>query len=129
MTMADRNEEAVAHLAERLKGRVGKALTYRRGNKSCALTGTVGTSLLRVSDNGGVVHVIRTERDFLFAAADLVLDGEVTEPRDGDLIDEADGNVTRRYKLLPPGQAEPAWRYTDQTRLMIRAHTKGQGVV
>ncbi len=121
--MADLLRTGTAWLAGKLKAVASQAVSYRRGSASVSLHATVGSSLLKVTDTFGNVQVVRTERDYLFTAADLVLSGIRTTPQRGDVIDDATSGVTAHYEILAP-DGEPPWRYSDPAETMIRVHTK-----
>jgi hypothetical protein len=102
-------------------------VTYRRGALTCPLAATFGRSLLLVGDEHGGSRVERTEKDFVFAAADLVLAGQPAEPARGDQILEpqdpaAPGPVLVWEILAPAGEAP--WRYHDGFRATVRVHAK-----
>jgi hypothetical protein len=116
---------AVGIMAQRLKATDGVTVTYTRGSQSAPLTAWAGSFLLKVSDPSGGMRVVRTDRDYLFVAAELKLGGVITTPQRGDSITEvgADG-VTRVYDVLPYGKDEPMYRYGDSARTILRVHTK-----
>jgi hypothetical protein len=129
--MADMLSAGIAHLATRIKEAASIIVICRRGNATIAdLKATVGTSLLKITTPQGAVKIVRTDRDFIFAAADYDFGAGVVEPARSDTFDELwpDG-VTRRYQVVSPGGDEPSWRYSDRYRIMVRAHTKYVGVV
>jgi hypothetical protein len=68
------------------------------------------------ADDGHVVRVEFTDRDFLILAADLVLNGQLSEPARGDLIREG----PREFEVLD-------WRYSDPYRQTLRITTKHVG--
>jgi hypothetical protein len=106
-------------LKRQLRDHASVLVTYRRGNTSVAVRATLGTSLLRVQDGHGQTKVERVDRDFIIAKEDLILNGQPTEPEDGDKIDL--GSVC--YEVMPIG-GDPAWRYTDPYENQYRIHTK-----
>jgi len=118
-------------LSDQLAENVSDTVTYRRAAQHCSISATPGSSLLRVSDSAGAVRTLRTDKDFIFDAATLKLDGtNVTEPQRGDLIDVTGADsVTRRYEALPYGTNEPVFRYSDPERTIVRVHTKSKGIV
>jgi hypothetical protein len=128
--MPDVIADGLAWLTDQLQANASVSVTYRRGSSSVTFNATIGTSLLRIANPGGDVQIVRTERDFIFPAALLVLGNNAVEPADGDTIDQLwpDG-ITRRYQILSPGGQEPPWRYSDPRRVQIRAHTKYLKVV
>ena len=129
--MPDMMADAAQWLSDALQDIASVEVTYRRGSDSVTFNATAGTSLLKVSDAAqGTVRVVRTDADFIFPAALLILSGDTVEPARFDIIDRVwpDG-ITRRYQILPLGGDEPEWRYADQHRIMIRVHTKYIGTV
>ena len=88
-----------------------------------ALQATFGSLLLKVDDGDGGVRMVRTDRDFIVRAADLVLGGDVVEPQRGDTVRETVGAAVHVYEVLaPPGESE--WRYSDPHRTILRIHAK-----
>lgn len=120
--MADMIGTGMAWLNSTLKASASVAVTYRRDADSVELQATLGSQLLRSTDGRGSSKVERTDRDFLFAAADLVLGGETVLPASGDLVDY-DGD---RFEVMPYG-SDPHWRYCDSSKNRIRVHTKYRG--
>jgi hypothetical protein len=117
-------QTGAAWLAAQLKAHASKTVTYRRTGETDLedLAATIGrTEFELVTDDG---HVTRFEsRDFLVAAADLVLDGSVTVPQRGDRIIETIGDATLTYEVLPNASL-PAFKYSDEFRNLVRIHTK-----
>lgn len=56
----------------------------------------------------------------MIRAADLVINGNLVEPEDGDEIIEGD----RLYEVMSPTVGEPPWRKSGHEGLTIRIHTK-----
>jgi len=121
-------DSAASWLAGQLRANAARSVTYRRGGDSVVLSATLGGRLLSVLDAQGNVKVERTDCDFVFAAADLVLAGVPTTPQRGDLIDVLYGAVTRRFEVTAPGR-EPVWRYADAHEYLVRVHAKYVGTV
>ena len=84
--------------------------------------------LLRVQDGLGISKIERTDRDFVFTAADLIIGTVVTTPKRNDFIDVVFGTTTHRFVVLPFGD-EPEWRWSDQHNKTIRVHAKYVGAV
>ncbi len=124
--MANAFVTAQEWIRDQLKSYVPTTVTYRRGGQAATFIAVVGTSLLKITDTGdGTVKMVRTDRDFIFDTSLLVFGGVATEPQVGDAVDETwPDEVTRRYTILSPGGAEPAWRYSDPHRIQFRVHTK-----
>jgi len=123
----DRLKDATTRLNERLGARAARQVVYCRGPDAVTLTASVGSSLLRIAaGEAGEYQTIRTDRDYLFAAAELALGGFVVEPQKGDRVEDAtDG---RAYEVFAP-RGEPAWRYSDNRRLRVRVHTQDVGAL
>lgn len=101
---------------------LSRTMIYRRGDDSVEVAATIGSTAFERADEYGVVHRIES-RDFLIAAADLVLAGTATLPKPGDRITETGSTSVHEYEVMAPG-GEPAWRYSDPQRLTLRIHTK-----
>jgi hypothetical protein len=118
----DAFEVASAWLGAKRKVHLARPVTYRRGAEAVEVDATIGRSLFEAPDAYGVV-VVTESRDFLIAAADLVLGGEPALPAAGDRVEELqDGNILT-YEVMAPG-TEPAWRYSDPYHRTLRIHTK-----
>lgn len=128
--MANLLDDALDYLAEALQEHASVEVTYRRGPDSLTIKVTPGSSLLKITDPNGSVRMVRTDADFIFAADQLDFGDGVFEPRTGDLLDRTwSDEVTRRYEVCSPGGKEPSWRYSGQSRVLVRVHTKFRGVV
>lgn len=125
--MADLLKTGAAWLAGKLKSHASQDVIYRRGDLECTLAATLGSMLLRTSDGRGNSKTVKTDRDFIFTAADLV--GIDLPPQRGDLIDLPVGDVTERYELLPYGHEEPVFQWADPDETMVRCHGKYRGTV
>jgi len=112
-----------AELIDRTRrAHLSRTVMYRRGADSVEIEATVGSTAFDRTDEYDVVHRIES-RDFLIAAADLVLGGTAVLPKPGDRITEAGSTSIHEYEVMAPG-GEPAWRYSDPQRLTLRIHTK-----
>jgi len=105
-------------------------VTYQRGtpgsgDASVEVNATIGqTTFETVSDSGALVKV--QSRDYLILAADLVLSGVQTAPKQGDVIREMamDGSgKVLLYEVMAPNGA-PHYRHSDPFRTTLRIHTK-----
>jgi hypothetical protein len=114
-------------LADQLKEHASRPVVYRRGADEVVVQATIGRTLLKLDDGYGGVRMEWTDRDFLIHAADLVLGGNPTLPERGDLIRETQGGQTFVYEVMAPGK-EPAWRWSDVFRKVLRIHAKQVGV-
>jgi hypothetical protein len=102
---------------------VGRPVLYSRtvdgGTRSITFHAWPGRTIFSGLTEAGV-SVQRSDRDYLFAAADLVLGGIPTTPMRGDRIED-DAGV---FELASPQTDEPVWRYSDQFRTVIRVHVQ-----
>ena len=114
-------------LAERLKAFAARGVVYRRGGDEVAVAAVIGRTLLKLDDGYGGVRMEWTDRDFLIRPEDLVLGGTAVLPERGDTIRETVETTTFVYEVMAPGK-EPAWRWSDPHRRMLRIHTKQVGV-
>jgi hypothetical protein len=113
-------------LADQLKTHASRPVVYRRGLLQVTVQATVGRTLLKLDDGYGGVRMEWTDRDFLVQAADLVLTGAAALPERGDVIRETVGAKTYVYEVMAPGK-QPAWRWSDPYRKLLRIHTKQVG--
>jgi hypothetical protein len=116
--MGDMLQQAADWLAGMRKQHMAREVTYARGQVSVQLLAAVGQTVFEV-DSGLPVAQRWESRDFLVAAADLVLGGEPVEPQRGDRI--TDGGVV--YEVLAPGN-EDCFRKSDPYGVTLRIHTK-----
>ena len=122
--MSNMLADGMAWLGEQMTEFCSSEVTYRRGAYSVTFDATIGRLLLKTSDRLGNTKTELTDRDFLFDAEDLILNGSQTVPQDGDTIDIVFDATTKRFTVMPVGN-EPSWRYSDeQGETKIRVHTK-----
>lgn len=114
-------------LADQLKTHASRPVVYRRGAQQLAVQATIGRTLLKLDDGYGGVRMEWTDRDFLIPAADLVIGGNSVLPERGDMIRETQGGTVFVYEVMAPGK-EPAWRWSDVFRKVLRIHTKQVGI-
>ncbi|MBN4052537.1 hypothetical protein JYT82_00320 [bacterium AH-315-K20] len=115
-------EQGATWLDDQRHQHMTRAVTYVRGTATVVVQTTIGRTVFEQADEYGIVQ--KTEsRDFLIRTADLVLAGQVTLPKCGDLVREAEGTTTFVYEVLSPGD-EPVFRYSDPYRKTLRIHTK-----
>lgn len=114
-------------LADQLKEHASRPVVYRRGADEVSVQATIGRTLLKLDDGYGGVRMEWTDREFLIHADDLVLNGNAVLPERGDLIRETQGGKTFVYEVMAPGK-EPAWRWSDVFRKVLRIHAKQVGV-
>ena len=116
--MVDMLEQAAAWLGDRRKRFLSRTVSYGRGDSTVQVAATVGQTTFEVQDAYGAVEKWES-RDFLIAAADLVLDDALVEPQRGDRI--TDGQKV--YEVLAPGK-EDVYRPSDPYGVTLRIHTK-----
>jgi len=120
--MSDLLQSGAAWLASQMHSHAAHEITYKRGAEQLPLVATIGKTLFETTNEHGIVERIES-RDFMVRAGDLILGGNVVTPLRGDHIRETAGNQTCTYEVLAPGR-EPAWRYSDAYRTLLRIHTK-----
>ncbi|MBN2584998.1 MAG: hypothetical protein JXL80_18195 [Planctomycetes bacterium] len=121
--MTSAMQRAFAGAQAALRQSHGETVVYRRGETTVEVRALEGRSGFEAADqNGAVVYV--ESRDWLIAAADLVLGEAVVEPQAGDTI-----TVTRPdgkqhvYEVMPVG-SESHFRISDNDGATLRIHTK-----
>lgn len=97
-------------------------VTYVRGANSVVLAATIGRTPFEQLDSSGVLQRIES-RDFLVRAQDLVILAAEITPARGDKVQETIDGVVYTYEVLPFG-GEPLWRWSDETKITRRIHTK-----
>lgn len=120
--MADQFLIASRWLARQRRSNATRRVYYLRGASSVQLSATLGASDFQREDANGFPIQFKSV-DFLFDAADLILDGAPATPQRGDQI--IDGTLTAGvvYELMDNGGGPP-WRYADAYREVYRVHTK-----
>ena len=120
--MPDLLKEGSDWLEDQRTDFLSRTVTYQRDPDEVEVLATVGRTVFRIDGAYGLQQ--RHEaRDYLFLAADLVLDAVVVLPVAGDRIREVQGAVAYTYEVMAPG-GEPPWRYSDLYRKTLRVHTK-----
>jgi len=101
---------------------MGQAVTYARGGNSAAITACPGANPHRraMAEGGAEFAIDAQVRDWLVAAADLVLAGATVEPRRGDRITTESGEVWELLEL----DGGPVWDWSDPANRIRRLHTK-----
>ena len=120
--MTDLLEQGAAWLDEQRHQHLTRTVTYERGASSIEVQATVGQTVFRLNDDFGAT-IREVSRDYLIRTADLVLDGEPTQPQRGDRIREEVSGFVYVHEVMAPG-GEPEWRYSDPQRNTLRIHTK-----
>lgn len=116
---------AQAMLNRHLATAAGVAVVYARGGRRCVPTAWPGTEANApdLAGAGDYSRVDREKRDFLVVASTLVLAGRLALPEPGDTVTETvpDG---RRFKFeVRANGSEPAYRWADPQRTLLRVHT------
>ena len=124
--MADMLEQGASWLDDQRHQHMTRSVSYARGAITVAVQATIGRTEFEQADDFGIVHKVES-RDYLIRTSDLVLDGQATLPKQGDLIRESNvsgsSTTTFVYEVLSPGD-EPVFRYSDPYRKALRIHTK-----
>lgn len=116
-------EQGAAWLADQRDTYLSSPVTYQRGGDSVEVQATTGQTVFRYDDAaGGTVRYI--SRDFLIRVEDLVINGSVIQPRRGDRVIETANGRVYTHEVMPFGNDEPEWRYSDPQRTTYRIHTK-----
>ena len=113
--MGDLLAQGAAWLEQQRTRHLATTVTYVRGASTVDVLATIGRTKFE-ADDGHVVCVEFTDRDFLILVADLILAGQPTEPERGDLIREG----PREFEVLE-------WRFSDPYRQTFRITTKHTG--
>lgn len=115
--MANLIDNAVAGIFKQTRRVSGIPITYTRGATSLSLTAIPGQTVLEVES--GDIMIQHKSRDYLILAEELVFGGVAVVPARGDVITD---NGKTKSVLAVGGEAN--WKYTDQSRQVIRVHTK-----
>lgn len=115
--MATLLDDAVAELLRSQQATAGVAVKYGRGVLDVELTAIPGRS--QHETEGPVNEAIGTmSRDWLIDPTDLAIAGQAITPLRGDTIKVG----SQVFEVVHRGESE-CFRYTDQTRRMIRVYT------
>ena len=121
--MEDMLASGMSFLDQSMRTYASKLVTYTRKRSSIVVPAQSGTSILRINDaDGGAI--VRTDKDFLISAADLIFLEAATVPHEGDLITEIIGAKTYTYRVERPTVTDDCWRYSDPYQNRFRIHTK-----
>lgn len=103
----------------------GESIAYSNATHSATLTARVGSTTWEI-DRGGPTLEKWEARDYVFAAAALVLNGVAVLPAKGHKIRETIGGAVNVFEVMSPA-GEPEWRYDNPEKTDIRVHTKFVG--
>jgi hypothetical protein len=111
-------------LGEQFERHLSRTVRYTRSGAACSIRATLGRTEYQVDDTSGMV-LRYTDRDYIFRADRLVLDGGRTLPAPGDRIEELDGEdgTLKTYEVMPLGDSQ-CYRFCDPQRHVLRVHTK-----
>ena len=124
--MTSAMDRAVAGAQAALRRSHGQLVTYGRGESTVEIQALEGRSEVQAVNEGGVVLNVEA-RDWLIAAADLVLDDAAVEPLGGDTITVSRPDEKRHvYEVMPVG-TEACFRPSDGDGVTLRIHTKEVG--
>lgn len=121
--MADIFGDGFAWLNEQMTAHASKTYTYRRGANSVELECTVcgadtsplTTLAMAVAERDFVNPSAKhADYQFFFPAADLILNGSLTTPQDGDTIERTVDGVTTKWKLATPWDGTQPWGYVSE---------------
>lgn len=119
-------ETGLAWLTAQRREHMARTVTYMRGDVAVDVVATLGRSVFTQHDSGRGAAIRSYSRDFIVSASDLVLDGEQTMPRPGDVIkDQRDGEL--RVFTVSPFGGEPCYRFTSASESVVRIHTRRSG--
>ena len=105
-------------LADKQKEFASQSVIYRRGANSVTIQAMPPQQSVDVADEQGGIVTSRS-REFIFLAADLILNGLVEKPKRADLL-EWNGNV---YEALPVND-DVIWEWADSYYNQIIVHTQ-----
>lgn len=120
--MSDMIATGLAWLNGQMKASASVTMTYRRGGlyvdlqvtlgavKVSPLTTLAGVMADRDTANPSPKHV---DHPFWFNSGDLVLNGYIVEPDEGDTMEIVQDGKTKTYMLAAPLDGGRAWRYVD----------------
>jgi hypothetical protein len=117
--MADLLERGARWLEEQRTKHCTRDVTYVRGTSSTVVKATIGRTQYEI-DDGQVVRVEFTERDFLIQAAALVLGGNAVTPQAGDQVREPRDGQVLVFEVID-------LRYSDPYRQTLRIETRHIG--
>lgn len=117
--MGDLLKSGLQFLESQRQQHMAQEVTYKRGSDSVVVLATFGKTTYEVEETEGIT-VGAEVIDFLIAAAALVIQTQLIQPKHSDQIVVA-GQGT--YEVLDlPGAG--CWRYSDPYQMTFRIHTK-----
>lgn len=121
--MADMLSEALDWHRDMLGTNASQTVTYRRGEFESEISVTFGSRNASEEYHANTVRVGVQIRDFIIAPENLILDGAVMEPMDGDEVEVVDGETTLTYRVLGLSEG-PAWEWDNDYRKLMVVHAK-----
>ena len=120
--MTDLLEQGLGWLNDMRGKHMSQTVVYGRAGDSVEVQATLGRTEYEVTDEAGVtVQAVAT--DFIAAAADLVLSGQLVSPEPGDQIRVTAGANVLVYEVMDLGGAGH-YRPGDAYGNALRVHTK-----
>lgn len=117
-------QRAASFLGTKLQTAGGRAVVYRRGTKSVAITLTPQMHKETVvGEDDGVATEVH-QYAWIVTLTELLLNGEMIEPQERDVIEETLNGQFIRWQVLPPGKDRQCWEWFDQNALLILIHVK-----
>ncbi len=104
-------------LADKQNSFASQSVVYKRGANSVTIQAMPTQTNLVIDQEGVIVNVV--SRDFIFLAADLILNGVLEEPQRGDRItwEGSEYNVS-------PVDGEKLWKWNDNFKKQLRVQTQ-----
>lgn len=134
--MANMLANGMAWLNAQMKASAATTMTYRREGSNIDLDVTIGA--VRVSPLTVLAGVVadrdtsqpspkHTDHPFFFNAEDLILDGALTEPKEGDTLEITVDSATTVYQLMAPMDGGRMWQYVNGHETGSAARIKWNG--
>ena len=124
--MRDLIQEGADWLEGQRKAFLSRTVTYARGEDTVEVAATVGRTQFESSDEYGITLQGQV-RDYILAAADLLLNDETVLPHRGDTISETIGGVLYTFEVMDLG-GEQCYQFCDPSGRTLRVHTKATKV-
>ena len=102
----------------------GGTINYQRGESRVWLKATWGATEFEVTTSGET-RIEHSDRDFIFSANDLILNGSRATPQRGDrvIVVMEDPRDNETFEVLAPAGIQP-YRTCDPEGHLIRVHGK-----
>jgi hypothetical protein len=119
----DLMEIGAVWLSGQLQSFASKPVYYIRNGTELALCVTPGRTSAVLEPIPGESRLEYRDRDYILPSAQLVIEGAAITPQAGDRIRETIAGQSYLFELMAE-EGEPAWRYSDPSRRLLRIHTK-----